>query len=111
LGNLEAKRDWGFAGDYVQAMWKMLQQDKAEDYVVGTGIAHSVREFCQIAFDALDLDYQDYVIEDPSFYRPVERVQLVADPSYAKSKLGWEPEVDFEGLVRMMVAADMEALA
>ncbi len=111
LGNLEAKRDWGFAGDYVQAMWKMLQQDTAEDYVVGTGVAHSVRELCQIAFDALDLDYQKYVFEDPAYYRPVEKVQLVADPSYGKTKLGWEPEVDFAGLVRMMVAADMEALA
>ena len=110
LGNLEAKRDWGFSGDYVQAMWKMLQQDQAEDYVVGTGVAHSVREFCQIAFDALDLDYRDYVVEDPAFFRPVEQVQLVADPSYAKSKLGWEPEVDFDGLVRMMVAADMDVL-
>ncbi|MEA3326903.1 MAG: GDP-mannose 4,6-dehydratase [Chloroflexota bacterium] len=110
LGNLEAKRDWGFAGDYIKAMWSMLQQDAPNDYVIGTGQAHSVREFCQIAFDVVDLDYRDFVVEDPAFFRPAEKFLLVADPTYAKRKLGWEPNVDFEGLIRMMVLTDMQAL-
>jgi len=110
LGNLEAKRDWGFAGDYVQAMWSMLQQDAPDDYVIGTGIAHSVRDFCRIAFDILGLDYRDYVIEDPEFFRPPEKLQLIADPTYANRNLGWDPKVDFEKLIRMMVIADLQAL-
>ena len=110
LGNLEAKRDWGFAGDYIIAMWSMLQQDAPDDYVIGTGKAHSVREFCQIAFDVVDLDYRDYVVENPSFFRPAEKFLLVADPTYAKKELGWEPNVDFKGLIRMMVLTDLQAL-
>jgi len=110
LGNLDARRDWGFAGDYVQAMWMMLQQEFPDDYVVGTGVTHSVRDLCRIAFDTLDLDYREHVVEDPAFYRPLEQVQLVADPTYVKAKLGWEPEVGFEELTRMMVTADMKAL-
>ncbi len=110
LGNLEAKRDWGFAGDYIIAMWSMLQQDAPDDYVIGTGKAHSVREFCQIAFDVVDLDYRDYVVENPSFFRPAEKFLLVADPTYAKKELGWEPRLDFDGLIQMMVLADLQAL-
>ena len=110
LGNLDSMRDWGFAGDYVRAMWLMLQQDKAEDYVIGTGISHTVREFCKIAFSTLDLDYQDYVLVDPALVRPPEEYPLVADASYARISLGWEPEVSFEQLVQMMVEADLKAL-
>jgi GDPmannose 4,6-dehydratase len=110
LGNLESRRDWGFAGDYVEAMWQMLQQDKADDYVVGTGETHSVREFCEKAFGYLDLDYRDYVIQDQRFYRPAEVDLLVSDPSYARQKLGWVPKVNFEGLVQMMVDSDMQRL-
>ena len=110
LGNLESRRDWGFAGDYVEAMWQMLQQDKADDYVVGTGETHSVREFCEKAFGCLDLDYRDYVIQDQRFYRPAEVDLLVSDPSYARQKLGWAPKVNFEGLVQMMVDSDMQRL-
>ena len=108
LGNLGAQRDWGFAGDYVRAMWMMLQQDQPDDYVIGTGGAHSVREFCQIAFNAVGLDYRDYVVEDERFYRPNEKFPLVADPAYARKKLGWRPEVSFESLIRRMVEADLE---
>ncbi len=110
LGNLEAKRDWGFAGDYVRAMWLMLQQDQPEDYVVGTGETHSVREFCEIAFDHVGLDYRDFVVQDPRFFRPAEVDLLVADPSKARRKLGWEPTVTFEELVKMMVEADLALL-
>jgi GDPmannose 4,6-dehydratase len=110
LGNLDSMRDWGFAGDYVRAMWLMLQQDKADDYVIGTGIAHMVREFCEIAFSTLDLDYQDYVVVDPAFVRPPEEYPLVADPSHAKRILGWQSETSFEQLVQMMVEADLKAL-
>ncbi len=111
LGNLEARRDWGFAGDYVRAMWLMLQQDEPEDFVVGTGETHSVREFCEIAFGYVGLDYRDYVVQDPRFYRPAEVDLLVSDPSKARKKLGWEPSVDFEGLIRMMIDADLKRLA
>lgn len=107
LGNLEAKRDWGFAGDYVRAMWLMLQQDEPEDFVVGTGETHSVREFCELAFAHVGLDYRDYVVQDPRLFRPAEVDLLVADPSKARKKLGWEPEVSFEELVKMMVDADL----
>jgi GDPmannose 4,6-dehydratase len=110
LGNLEAKRDWGFAGDYVQAMWLMLQQEKPEDFVIGTGEAHSVREFCQLAFSLLDMDYEEFVFQDERFYRPAEVDLLIADPKKASARLNWEPEVNFEKLVEMMVEADMERL-
>ncbi|MGC8873178.1 MAG: GDP-mannose 4,6-dehydratase [Chloroflexia bacterium] len=110
LGNLDACRDWGFAGDYVRAMWLMLQQDYPDDYVVGSGETHSVRELCEIAFGALDLDWREYVISDPKYYRPAEVDLLVSDPSKARRVLGWEPTVTFEQLVRMMVEADLEML-
>ncbi|MGQ9833603.1 MAG: GDP-mannose 4,6-dehydratase [Candidatus Villigracilaceae bacterium] len=108
LGNLEARRDWGFAGDYVQAMWLMLQQDHPDNFVVGTGETHSVREFCQIAFDHVGLDYNEYVVEDPRFYRPAEVDLLVSDPTKAHRELGWEPSINFHQLVKMMVDADMK---
>jgi GDPmannose 4,6-dehydratase len=110
LGNLDAERDWGYAGDYVKAMWLMLQQPEPDDYVVGTGVTHSVRELCQVAFNYLGLNWEDYVVKDPKFLRPAEVDQLVADPRKAREKLGWRPEVNFEELVKMMVDADLEAL-
>ncbi len=110
LGNLDARRDWGYAGDYVRAMWLMLQQDEPEDYVIGTGETHSVREFCEIAFSHVGLDYRDYVVQDPRFFRPAEVDLLVADPSKARQKLGWSPTVTFEELVKMMVDADLALL-
>lgn len=110
LGNLDAKRDWGFAGDYVRAMWMMLQQEQPDDYVVSTGQTHSVEEFVKIAFEYLDLDYKKYVVTDPRFVRPAEVDLLLGDPSHARKKLGWIPTVSFEGLVRMMVDADLERL-
>ena len=108
LGNLDAERDWGFAGDYVDAMWRMLQQDEPEDYVVATGATHSVQLFCDLAFKRAGLNYKDYVQTDPAMVRPAEVDQLLGDPSKAKTKLGWEQQVDFEGLVNMMVDADIE---
>lgn len=111
LGNLESRRDWGFAGDYVKAMWLMLQQEKAEDFVIGTGETHSVRQFCEAAFGAVGLDYQKYVVQDPLFYRPVEVELLLSDPSKAKRLLGWEPQVKFDDLVKMMVEADLNYLS
>ena len=108
LGNLDSKRDWGFAGDYVEAMWRMLQGDEPRDYVVGTGATHSVRDFCQAAFGRADLDWQDHVVVDQRFVRPAEVELLVADPTRVKEDLGWEPTVSFEGLVHMMVDADLE---
>lgn len=111
LGNLDATRDWGFAGDYVKAMWLMLQRDEPEDFVVGTGQTHSVREFCDIAFRYVGLNYQDYVVVDPNYYRPTEENSLVANPAKARQKLGWKPSVDFQGLVHTMVEADLEQLA
>ena len=110
LGNLEARRDWGYAGDYVRAMWLMLQQDEPDDYVVATGETHSVEEFVQEAFSYLDLDWKQHVVQDPRFYRPAEVDLLVGDPNKAGEKLGWEPSVDFRQLVRIMVDADMETL-
>jgi GDPmannose 4,6-dehydratase len=107
LGNLDAKRDWGFAGDYVQAMWLMLQQDEPEDFVIATGKPHSVREFCQLAFDHVGLDWEAHVVVDPAFVRKSEVELLVGDASKAREKLGWEPKVDFAGLVAMMVDADI----
>ena len=108
LGNLDSFRDWGFAGDYVRAMWMMLQQPTADDYVIGTGQTHSVREFCEIAFGYAGLDYRDFVVEDARFYRPAEAATLVADPSKACTRLGWKPEVEFKDLVEMMVRSDLE---
>jgi GDPmannose 4,6-dehydratase len=108
MGNLEAKRDWGFAGCSAKAMWLMLQQDEPDDYVIATGEEHSVREFCEVAFAHVGLDYRDYVVEDPEFFRPVDVETLLGDPSKARQKLGWGLEVEFEDLVRMMVDADME---
>ncbi|MBW7907716.1 MAG: GDP-mannose 4,6-dehydratase [Kiritimatiellae bacterium] len=108
MGNLDAKRDWGFAGDYVKAMWLMLQQAEPDDYVIATGESHSVREFLEHAFAHVGLNWKDYVVVDPKFLRPAEVDFLMGDPSKAIKKLGWKPEVSFEGLVRMMVDADME---
>ena len=110
LGNLDSKRDWGFAGDYVRAMWLMLQQDTPDDYVVGTGETHSVQEFCEAAFSAVGLNWRDHVYQDPRFMRPAEVDLLVSDPGKAREKLGWEPQVSFETLVEMMVVADMALL-
>ena len=110
LGNLEAQRDWGFAGDYVEAMWRMLQQDEPDNFVIGMGETHAVREFCDIAFGHVGLDYKEFVVQDERFYRPAEVDLLIADPSKARSKLGWEPSVSFKELVTMMVDADMARL-
>ena len=110
LGNLDAKRDWGYAGDYVRAMWLMLQQEQPGDYVIGTGVQYSVRDLVQLAFDHLDLDWREYVVQDDRFFRPAEVDTLVADPSRAREALGWEPSVDFAGLVRIMADADLELL-
>ena len=110
LGNLEAKRDWGFAGDFVNAMWLMLQADKPDDYVVATGEQHSVREFCEIAFDTVSLKLEDYVGVDPRFYRPAEVETLLGDPTKARTELGWEPEISFEQLVTMMVEEDLQRI-
>jgi GDPmannose 4,6-dehydratase len=108
IGNLDAKRDWGFAGDYVRAMWMMLQADAPEDYVVATGISKSVRELVDAAFKTVDLDYHDYVTVDPALLRPAEVDYLCGDSSYARQKLGWEPDVAFEQLVNMMVEEDLQ---
>ena len=108
LGNLEAQRDWGFAGDYVQAMWMMLQHPRAESFVIGTGETHSVREFCEVAFGAVDLKYQDYVVQDPRFYRPAEVDLLISDPAKANNELGWKNKTTFRELVEMMVEADLQ---
>jgi GDPmannose 4,6-dehydratase len=110
LGNLDSRRDWGYAGDYVKAMWQMLQQDEPQDYVVGMGETHSVRELCQAAFGYLDLDWEKYVVVDKEFYRPAEVDLLVSDPTRARQELGWSPEVSFEALIQMMVAADLAHL-
>jgi GDPmannose 4,6-dehydratase len=110
LGNLEARRDWGYAGDYVDAMWRMLQEDTPDDYVIGTGQTHSVREFCEQAFGYLGLDYKEFVVQDPRYYRPAEVDLLVSNPSKGREKLNWQPQVDFQQLVRMMVDSDMRRL-
>ena len=107
LGNLESRRDWGYAGDYVRAMWLMLQQDEPDDYVISTGETHSVRELCEVAFDCVDLKWQDHVVVDQKFYRPAEVDLLIGDASKAGEKLGWEPSVSFQELVQMMVEADL----
>jgi GDPmannose 4,6-dehydratase len=111
LGNLEAKRDWGYAGDYVDAMWRILQQEKPQDYVIGSGQAHSVRELVELAFTHVGLDYRQYVVSDPKYYRPAEVDVLLADPSKARRELGWTPKVGFAELVGMMVDADLERLS
>jgi len=110
LGNLDAHRDWGYAKDYVHAMWLMLQQEKPGDYVIATGEEHSVRELVEIAFLSLDLDYQKYVVQDPEFFRPVDLNMLVGDSSKARKELGWKPSVSFEKLVKSMVDSDMKKL-
>lgn len=110
LGNLEAQRDWGFAGDYVEAMWLMLQQDHPDNYVIGTGETHAVCEFCEIAFSHVDLDYREFVVQDEKFYRPAEVDLLISDPSKARSVLKWEPAVSFKELVTMMVDSDLARL-
>ncbi len=110
LGNLDARRDWGFAGDYVDAMWRMLQPDTPDDYVIGTGETHSVRDLCEVAFQAVGLDWQEHVVQDPAFFRPAEVDLLVADPGRARAELGWQPTVAFRELVEMMVEADLARL-
>lgn len=111
LGNLESRRDWGFAGDYVEAMWMMLQQPKAEDFVIGTGVTSSVSDFCELAFRIVGKDYHDYVKQDQRFIRPAEVDHLVANPSRARTQLGWTPKVKLEQLVTMMVEADLQRLS
>ena len=111
LGNLDAYRDWGFAGDYVEAMWLMLQQEKADDYVIATGKTYSVREFCKLVFEYASLgDYQNYVVQDPKYFRPHEVPYLLGDPSKAKEKLGWEPKTDIKNLVKMMYDEDFNRI-
>jgi GDPmannose 4,6-dehydratase len=110
LGNLDARRDWGYAADYVEVMWLMLQQDEPEDFVIGTGEAHSVRDFCKLAFQHVNLDWEDYVRYDSRYDRPAEVDYLLADPSRAEKILGWERRVNFSRLVAMMVESDLEAL-
>ncbi len=111
LGNLESQRDWGFAGDYVRAMWLMLQEDAPDDFVISMDHTHTVREFCEKAFNAVDLNYEDYVVIDEKFFRPAEVDLLVGDSTKARTTLGWEPEVSFDELVESMVSADMDLLA
>jgi GDPmannose 4,6-dehydratase len=110
LGNLDAKRDWGFAGDYVEAMWLMLQQNAPKDYVIGTGEQHTVEELVRIAFERAGLDWKQHVVQDPRFMRPAEVETLLADPTLAKRELGWKPRVSFQELVHMMVDADLARL-
>jgi len=110
LGSLDSKRDWGYAGDYIRAMWMMLQQDSPDDYVVGTGETHAVQELCEVAFSRVGLNWKDYVYQDPRFMRPAEVDLLVSDPSKARKVLGWEPNVTFKQLIEMMVDADLELL-
>lgn len=111
LGNLDAQRDWGYAGDYVDAIWRMLQTDEAKDYVISTGETHSVREFCEVAFGTVGLDWEQYVTVDPKFYRPAEVDLLIGDSSLAQAELGWKPTTSFDQLVTMMVEADLDGLS
>jgi len=111
LGDLDPRRDWGFAGDYVEAMWLMLQQDKPQDYVIATGETHSVQDFCELAFSHVDLNWQDWVVQDQRFMRPAEVDLLIGDPTKARIELGWEPKTSFNQLVTMMVESDMELVA
>lgn len=110
LGNLDSRRDWGFAGDYVEAMWRMLQHDVPDDFVVATGEAHSVQELCEVAFERVDLDWRDYVVTDAKYVRPAEVDYLLGDPTKAQQELGWQPKVGFNELIEMMVDADLAAL-
>jgi GDPmannose 4,6-dehydratase len=111
LGNLNAHRDWGFAGDYVRAMWLMLQQPQADDFVIATGVSHSVRDLVEVAFGRVGLDWKAYVREDPKLIRPAEVEHLIGDSTKAREQLGWTPDVDFRGLIEMMVDADLERVA
>lgn len=111
LGNLEARRDWGFAGDYVEAMWLMMQHSHPDNFVIGTGETHAVREFCELAFKYVGLNYEDYVVQDPRFYRPAEVDLLISDASKAKTDLGWVAKTSFKDLVEMMVEADLKRVA
>ena len=111
LGNLDARRDWGYAGDFVKAMWLMLQQDEPNDFIIATGVDRSIREFCQVAFGYVDLDWEEFVVVDEKFFRPAEVNILLGDASKAREKLGWEPEVSFEEMVGMMVENDLEQVA
>jgi GDPmannose 4,6-dehydratase len=111
LGNLDSHRDWGFAGDYVHAMWLMLQRDRPDDYVISTGVSHAVRDLVQVAFDHVGLNWRDYVRLDERFIRPAEVEHLIGDSSKARAELGWTPTVDFAGLIGMMVDADLERVA
>ena len=111
LGNLDARRDWGYAGDFVRAMWLMLQQDEAEDYVIATGVDRTIGDFCRAAFEHVGLDWQEHVVVDPKFFRPAEVNILLGDSTKAKEKLGWVPEVSFEEMVQMMVDRDLEVVA
>lgn len=111
MGNLDAKRDWGFAGDYVEAMWMMLQQDTPDDYVIATGETHTVKELIEIAFDHVGLDWKKYVVQDPAFIRPAEVDLLLGDPTKAKKKMGWQPKVSFPQLVKMMVDSDIQRIS
>ncbi|MBE6838906.1 MAG: GDP-mannose 4,6-dehydratase [Ruminococcus sp.] len=111
LGNLDSKRDWGFAGDYVKAMWLMLQQETPDDFVIATGETHTIREMCEVAFNYVGLDYNDYVEIDPRLFRPAEVEVLLGSPEKAKEKLGWEPEVSFKQLIEMMVQSDLDKVA
>ncbi|NJO20824.1 MAG: GDP-mannose 4,6-dehydratase, partial [Spirulinaceae cyanobacterium RM2_2_10] len=110
MGSLDAKRDWGYAGDHVEAMWRMLQADEPDDYVIGTGQLHTVRELVAAAFDCVGLDWQQYVEVNPRFLRPDEHFQLVANPTKAREQLGWQPQVSFDALIERMVKADLERL-
>jgi len=107
LGNIDAKRDWGFAGDYVEAMWLMVQQEQADDYVVATGVTTTVRDMCKLAFEHVGLNYQDYVVIDPQFFRPAEVEVLLGNPGKAEQKLGWAPKTSLNSLIQMMVEADL----
>ncbi|WP_457788530.1 GDP-mannose 4,6-dehydratase [Pseudomonas sp. PL-6] len=111
LGNIDAKRDWGFAGDYVEAMWLMLQQEQADDYVVATGVTTTVRDMCRIAFEYVELNYEDHVVIDPAFFRPAEVEVLLGNPGKAERMLGWTPKTSLESLIRMMVDADLVRVA
>ena len=111
IGNLDARRDWGFAGDYVRAMWLMLQQDRPDDYVIATGVSHSVKELIEIAFGRVGLDWQKHVYQDPALLRPAEVDHLLGDSAKARKELNWTPRVDFKGLVEMMVDADLARLS
>jgi GDPmannose 4,6-dehydratase len=111
MGNLEARRDWGFAGDYVEAMWLMLQQDQPDDYVIATGETHTVQKLVEVAFGHAGLDWKKYVVQDPAFLRPAEVDLLIGDPSKAKKQLGWQPKVSFEQMIQMMVDSDIKRLS